>query len=527
MTQIALLVAVAALALGINRLTRIPSVPLLVLGGVLLSVFGAAGEPAMLRDFLVLGLAFLVFVMGADLHPERVGRQGRAALIIGTLQFLALAGVGFLATVLLGFRGNDVLYLSLALAASSTLVVVNLLRQQQQMFEPFGRLVLGVLLLQDLLIVLLLSALSRADAGAAGAAQGLGSALLLVALAYFGMRWAVPWLLLRTNLDEEGQLLSAVAMLFLFAGLAHLLGLPIIVGAFLGGITLSSFPVSGVVRGQLSSLSDFFLAVFFVALGASLTLPGGRDLVAVGVLGLLVVVVTPPLVTVLARWAGQTARTGIEGGLFLAQCSEFSLIVAILGAESGHTSPEILSIIALVTVLTMILTPFLATDTLTWRLMHLYPSPHARAPVPGPSGHVLLVGCSKVGTDLLPRLTAEGRRVVVVDEDPAVLEKIQGRFPVTALRGDGADHRTLTAAGARSAAVIISMMRRVEDNERLLRFAGGRPVLVRVFGPEEAGRIEALGGRPVVFSAAAADSFLRWYEEHRDTGGLHPDLQAT
>ena len=527
MTQIALVVAAAALALGMARLLRIPAVPLLVLGGVLLSWLGPAMDPGLRRDILVLGLAFLVFAMGAELHPERVGRQRRAALLIGVLQFFAIALVGMLAAVALGFRGNEAIYLSLALAASSTLVVVNLLRQRQQMFEPFGRLVLGVLLLQDLLIVLLLSALSGSDTGPAGVARGLGGAMALMLLAFAAMRWIVPWLLLHTHLDEEGQLLWVLALLFLFGGLAYLLELPLVVGAFLGGITLSSFPVSGVIRGQLSSLSDFFLAVFFVALGASLSVPGPRELLAVAVLSLLVIVVTPPLVTVLARWAGQTARTGIEAGLFLAQCSEFSLIVAILGVENGHTSPEMLSIIALITVVTMIATPFLATDTLTWRLMVLHPSPATRTRENAPEGHVLLIGCSKAGQDLLPRLVEQQRSIVVVDEDPAVLKKIQNRFPVTALRGDGADHHTLAAAGARSAAVIISMMRRIEDSERLLRFAGDRPVLVKVFGPDDARRVEALGGRPVVFSEAAADSFLQWFDEHQEAAGLHPDLQPT
>ena len=529
MMEFAGILLAAAAAMGLARLLHLPSVPLLVLAGLGLKLSGVLPDELLVENVVELGLAFLVFILGSELNPQRIGAQRRAALKIGLTQFVTLTGIGLFATWLLGFGLREAAYLGLALAASSTLVVVTLLRQRQQSFEPFGRLVAGVLLLQDLLIIVLLAAMSGVDDGVSGVAIGLASVAGLMVLAWLGLRWVIPWLLVTLELDEEGQLLTILAVLFIFGGLAHLTGLHFVIGAFLGGVALSSFPVNGVIRGHLSSLSDFFLAVFFVSLGALLVLPGWREVVLVVLLAVLVLVVTPPLVAWIAHRAGLTGRSSIEAGLLLAQCSEFSVLVALLGREQGHLDGNMLPVIVLIAVVTMILTPFIATDAMTWRLVWWMPSPPEPQGAARPSGHVLLLGCGDNGRDILQELVAEGRQVVVVDADPAVVESLRQMYPaegkgappqVLAYRGDGADYRMLRLAAARSAGIIISTMRRLQDNERLLRFVRDVPVLVRVFAPEEGERIERAGGRAIVYSDAAAKHFLNWFaivREHMET----------
>jgi FlaA1/EpsC-like NDP-sugar epimerase len=322
----------------------------------------------------------------------------------------------------------------------------------------------------------------------------------------------MPLALVRRKLDEEAQLLIVLASLFLFMGLGQALGLPLPAGAFLAGVSLSPFPINGIVRGQMSSLFDFFLAVFFVALGATLDLPNPETLWLALALTLLVLLVTPPLVMLISLGAGLSARTGIEGGLLLAQCSEFSLVLALVGMGHGHVEKGLLSVVAIVTVWTMILTPFIATDAMTWRLMRLLPSGRRVALTPRPHDHVLVLGCGPNTRQLLDALLAHGQRVVVVDDDPAVVEQLRADG-FEALRGDGADYHLLRVAGARHARVIISTMRRVQDNERLARFAHGGKVIVRVFAPEQADRLRAAGATPVLYSAVAVADFLRWIED--------------
>jgi Kef-type K+ transport system membrane component KefB len=520
MIGIALLIAAAAVGHGVARLLRVPSIPLLLLGGVGLSFTGMLPESGLLEYLLVLGLSVLVFISGAELNPRRVRAQRQAALRVGAAQFLVLGAVGFGVALLLGYSTQVALYIALALSASSTLVVARLLQQRMQLFEPFGRLVLGVLLLQDMLIILLIPVVSRLDQGWWAVLQGVLGALGLVLLSLALLRWVTPFVLGRLHLDDESLLLAILSLLFIFIGIADLLGLPIIAGAFLAGVSLSAFPAGGLVRGQLITMSDFFTAIFFTALGAILTVPTLQELTHALIFGVIVVVLTPPLVTAVAERFGLSARSALESGLLLAQCSEFSLVVALQGLVAGHFGPGVFTVIALVTGATMVLTPFYATDHMTWTLLRFHPVRRATHPAQTPHGHVLLLGCGENGLPLLETLYSAGVNVVVVDDDPAIIAQL-GEAEIPSIRGDGSDHTILERAGARHARLIVSTIRRPLDNEAVLRHAGDVPVLMRVFEQEEARRLQELGGLPVLYSEAAADDFQRWYRQALEAGGIH------
>lgn len=519
MMIITIILAAGAVGFGLSKWLGLPVVPLLVLAGIGLHAGGLLDEPdqmELVEKALVLGLTFLVFVAGTELNPSRIGAQRRAAIRVGLAQFAALAGIGLVAALLIGFDLHGALYLALALTASSTLVVVDQLRRRQQFFEPFGRLVLGVLLLQDLLVILLIPVLTRADEGVVAVGVGILGTLGLVLMAWVCLRWITPFLLIRLRLDEESLLLVVLAILFSFVGLSQVFGLPLVSGAFLAGVSLSAFPVHGLIRGQLNSLSDFFLAVFFVALGATLTLPAPGELLLAAGLALMVLVLTPPLVTIIGEKTGLSSRSAIESGLLLAQCSEFSIIVALLARERGHLDDGTMAVIALFTVITMILTPLIATDRVAWRLMRWHPS--SRRPDTGerPADHVLLVGCGETTMPLLDQLVQSGQRVAVIDDDPVVIEKLHRRG-IPAFRGDGADFFVLRSAGARSAKAIVSTMRRVRDNQRLLEFVKSVPVLVRVFSPEHAEAVRSRGGTPILDAHAAAADLVTWLESRTAT----------
>jgi Kef-type K+ transport system membrane component KefB len=514
---IALLLAAAAVGFALARWLKLPAVPFLLVAGLALNVLGLMPPRELLEDTLQLGLAFLVFAAGIELSPRRVGSQRGAAVRVGIAQFVVLGGIGFAAILPFRLPIQEGIYLALALAASSTLLVVRLLQQRKQMFEPFGRLVLGVLLMQDMLVILLLPILTGLPDGIPEALRGLaGTATLLLGVVVW-IAWLAPLLVIRMKLDEEGLLLVSLATLFIFIGGAVYLGLPMIAGAFLAGVSLSGFPVSGIVRGQLSSLSDFFLATFLTALGGLITIPEPADLAIALVMIAIVVLVTPPLVTVIAEAAGMSARAAIESGLLLAQTSEFSLVVALQGWSTGHIREESLTIVAIVTMVTMFLTPFIATNKMTWRLMAIHPIRRRMGLAQPRSGHVLLLGCGDTGLPILETLMTAGHDVLVVDDDPAVIEALRDG-DVPCIRGDGSDFEVLRMAGAEQAGVIISTMRRPRDSLHLLTRVHDIPVLVRVFDDEDADRIEHHGGIPISYAAAATDDFLAWLDQATEFG---------
>jgi Kef-type K+ transport system membrane component KefB len=517
MVAFTLLLLAAAVGYAASRALKLPSIPFLLLGGIGLSAVGAPLPRDLVEDVLVLGLSVLVFVAGTEMNPRRVRTHRRAALRVGLVQFFVLGAAGFGVAVFLGYGMLVSLYLALGLTASSTVVVVRLLQQRKQLFEPFGRLVIGVLLLQDLLIILLIPAVVRIDQGWGAVAAGFGGGLVLVGLSFAALRWVTPFVVIRLGLDDETLLLVVLALLFIFLGAGAALGLPPFASAFLAGLSLSTFPVSAVIRAQLSSLSDFFTAIFFTALGLALVVPTVEELLHVLVFALMVVLLTPPLIAWVAERYGLSARPALESGLLLAQTSEFSLLLALQGLVLEQITEGVFTIIALVTAATMVLTPLYATDRLTWSLLRFHPVLRKGVGGAAPRGHVLLLGCGDNGMPLLETLVAAGHEVVVVDDDPQVIGRLR-EGDVRAIRGDGSDPEVLRAAGARDARIVVSTIRRPLDNEPLLRFVGPVPVLVRVFDEAEAALIAEWGGVPIPYAEAAADDFFRWLESAEQVG---------
>ncbi len=509
MLGIGILLAGAAVAYALSKALRVPPIPLLLLSGVALAYSGLL--PAeLLEDTLVLGVTFLMFVTGIELNPRRTRSQRQSAVRVGVLQFFVLAGLGLAASLALGFDPLSATYLGLALTASSTLVIVRLLRQRRRMFEPYARLVIGVLLLQDLLVIVMVPILTRTPAGIDSVLLGLVGVAALLGLTFAMVRWGTP-LLEKLDEDEEALLLTVLALLFVFIGLADLLGLPLVVGAFFAGVSLSAFPVNAIVRPQLGSVGDFFSAVFFTALGALIRIPTGTEWAQALVLAGLVVVATPPLVAAIAERAGLSARPALEAGVLLAQTSELSLVVGLYGMLEGQIDQSVFTVIALVTLITMMATPFLVNDAVVWRLMRIHPLRREGHIPPPAGGHVLVLGSGTTGFPLTETLLASGYEVVVVDDDPSVIERLR-QAEIATIRGDASDLEVLRQARARQARVITSTIRRPEDNRRLLEYARGVKTLVRVFDEADARWVREMGGVPVLYSEAAAEAMLRWYE---------------
>ncbi len=518
MSAFAILLLAAAIAFGFSKWLRLPVIPLLILSGVGLRALADAGgvelSPELLGQMVELGLAVLVFTAGAELSPRRMRGRTRPILIVAASQFLLLGLAGVGTALALGYDLLTAFYLGCALSASSTLVVVRHLQTRRQMFEPYGRLVLGVLLLQDVFIILIMVALLAAPGGLGMSLLGVLKALGLGVLALGLHRWVVPWLTRRVRLDDEELMLGALSMLFAFSGMAYLLDLPFLVGALFAGFALSAFPMNGLVRGMLGSLSGFFLALFFISVGAFMVLP---DLVMLGhslVFILVLILVTVVFVSIVAEAVGYSTRAAIEAGILLSQTSEFSLMLALIGMASGQISTELFSMIVLITVSTMTLTPFISRDRVAWSLMKLHPRYRSgERACEVMSGHAVLLGYGRAGARLTQYFTAQGIPFLVVDDDAAVIRRLIDKG-VPCIQGDGSDARTLERAHSREARVVVCSMRRMRDAEEVLRHLQGAPVkvLVRTFEPEEVVAVERAGGYPVRTAPAAARHFIEWLE---------------
>jgi len=514
MVELTVLLGLAAVGMGLSRWTEFPAIPFLLAGSLGLGATGLVGDPQFVEDVLFLSVSVLLFVVGTDLSLERVGPFKPAALRIGGIQFAGLAVAGGGLALGLDYALTDALYLGLALAASSTIVGVRLLQRRQQMFEPFGRTVVGVLLLQDVLVVLLLPVLIRFPEGTSAMLWCLGGTALLLGAVLGVMKGVVP-LLLEQELDSETQLLVVLGILFGFMGVAEALEVPRFAAAFLAGVSLSGFPFSGLVHSEMQPLYDFFAALFFSALGVAATVPAAETVWHALLFGGTVLVLTPLLVAFIGEWMGLTARSALESGFLLAQTSELSLVVGLQALVVGQITGEVFAVIVLTTVFTMMATPLLTKDTFVWELVRWHPS-RRDAPLPQvPSDHVLLLGGGRSARPLLRLLRDSDHEVVVIDEDPAVIDRLR-RHDVTCVRGDGGDLSVLLATGAAQAQIIVSTLRDPTAMGELLDYVGDAvPILVRVFEDREAEWVTARGGTPIPYAHAAGDAFMDWFRQHR------------
>jgi CPA2 family monovalent cation:H+ antiporter-2 len=518
MNAMAILLLAAAIAFGVSKFLRLPAIPLLLLCGAALGAlldYKAVEVPdELLKEMIQIGLAVLVFTAGVELSPRRMRGRTRAITILAVSQFFILGASGVVTALFLGYGWTTALYLGCALSASSTLVVVRHLQQRRQMFEPYGRLVLGVLLLQDIFIVLIMVALLKAPHGWPMVLQGMANAMVLGLLAAGFHRWLVPFLFKRLRLDDEELMLFALAVLFAFSALAYMLRLPFLVGAFFAGFAISAFPMNGLVRGMLGSLSGFFLALFFISAGAYLILPDltmiVHSLIFIGVL----VLVTVFLVAIIAEAVGYSSRAGVEAGVLLSQTSEFSLLLALTGVASGQISSELFSMIALITVSTMTLTPFISRESVALRLVKWHPRYRkGENACKTMKNHAVLLGFGRAGPPTLRALIERGMEMVVVDEDASVIRQLIAK-DIPCVQGDGSDIRTLERAHCRQAKVVFCSMRRTGDARLALEYLKGCPtrVVVRVFEPSEEKIVRDAGGEPLQTAYASAAQFLFWAE---------------
>jgi len=521
MTGLALLLLSSAVAFALAQRFRMPTIPLLILLGFAVTRLGFNPDRIVLNQVLDIGLAFLVFSAGIELNPSRFSGQTRALLWIGIVQFVVAGSLGFLLAQVIGFDVTDSLYIGGGLSTSSTLVAVQQIHRSPGSLRTYGRLVLGVLLVQDAAIIILIVLLPRIPATSSELLHGILALAVMAGTALVIQRF-LPRLVSKSRLpDEETMLLCTLAVLFLFSGFSHWMEISFVAGGFAAGFALSGFPVSGEARSALGSLNTFFIAVFFSALGAEVEHPDLATLAKGLGFAAVVILTTPIIVTILAEWKGRlSSRSAITAGLLLAQTSEFSVILAVYGERLGQINQETVSIIALVAVISLTLTPFLATDSVARSLLNLHPLRRLLKTESQLSDHVVVLGYGSAGRWIVRPLVSSGLKIVIVDQDPAIIAQLR-KDGHTCIRGDASDEKILLRAGTSKARFIIVSLHQVDEIVKIIEHVGTTtPVFARVFEEAAARKVEASGGIPILSSTAAADRFMEWYEHTMSERGI-------
>lgn len=388
-----------------------------------------------------IGITLLLFVVGLKLDLHLIRQMGRVALATGLGQVAFTSIVGYAIVLALGFTPVAALYIAVALTFSSTIIIVKLLSDKREIDALHGRIAVGFLIVQDVVVVVVMIALSALGAGEKGSSLPLEMLIVvfkgvafLVGLGLI-IRYVLPHLLRRVARSQELLMLFAVAWGVSLASLGEGLGFSKEVGAFLAGVSLASTPYREAIGWRLVSLRDFLLLFFFLSLGAQLDvrLLGGQ-LGPAMVLSLFVLIGNPLIVMAIMGVMGYRARTGFLAGLTVAQISEFSLILGALGVTLGHIDDHTMGLITLVGLVTIGLSTYLILyshplyEWLTpWLRIFERRVPHreqADDALPGTWGNpdIVLIGLGRYGSHVAAGLRQKGCSVLGIDFDPEVVE---------------------------------------------------------------------------------------------------------
>jgi len=435
-----------------------------------------------------LGIAFLLFLVGLEMNLSELKHVGRDVILIGAGQVVFTTLVGLAIAFGLGYGPLTALYVAIALTFSSTIIVVKLLSEKKALETLYGKITVGVLLVQDFIalgVLILLSGLRTAGEitlatipwGELGLTFGKGTLFLVGALALG--RWLVPPLFRFVGRSQEVLFLVSLSWgLGLAALVAHpAIGLTVEIGSFLAGLSLAKSIENHQIAGRVKSLRDFFIVMFFIVLGSKIILSHASAILAPTILLSLFVLIGNPVIVMLIMGAlGYKSRTSFMTGVTVAQISEFSLIVVTLGNRIGHIGEEAVAMVTAVGIVTITLSSYLIlySDGLYRRFGRLFKVFEFRkgAAEDGREthalrGHIVLIGCHRMGHNILRSIEELGKEFSVIDFNPLIIERLQRRG-IKAVYGDAADPEIRERAAVQEARLVISTIPSLADSERLL-----------------------------------------------------------
>ena len=473
------IVAAAAFAL-VARAVRQPLILGYILAGAVLGSnlgVGLVADEASIELISEMGLIFLLFIIGLEINVPALAQAGRTIVLSGLLQFplcvaLAWWALGGLAADTGG--RFDRLYLAVAASLSSTLIVVKLLFDKFEMGTLAGRITLGVLVFQDLWAIAFLALQPSLHAlRPVALLASVGAGVGLVTGAGVLSRLVLPRLFRTVARSTELMLVTAVAWCFLVSGTAGALGLSREMGALIAGMVIAAFPYGTEVITRLSGVRDFFVTLFFVALGLKVPAPSGRLLLLAALAAAFVI--ASRLATMLPIFALLRLDTRTAGvvAVNLGQMSEFSLVIVSLGLTLGHVSPSLASLVLYTLLVTAVVSTYAirgnhALATALARVMAATGAPRwlgrvapagAADPAPSDPHDIFFLGVSREGLAFLRHLEREHpamkQRIVAVDFNPETLEQLQADG-VECHYGDVSSAETLRHAGIEHARVVVS-----------------------------------------------------------------------
>lgn len=448
----------------------------ILVGPVFLNIFHSQE----LFDVLArLGITVLLFIVGIGLSPKVTREVGKASLLVGIGQIVLTFVLGGILGFVLHLDILSSVFIAIAFTFSSTIVVSKLLSDKHDLGSLYGRLAVGTLLVQDVAATFLLIAMSAwlQGSGWNGFLFLLPTASILFFVLWIISRFILPKLSHVFAGSQEFLLLFSITWGCGLAALFHYVGLSMEIGALAAGLSLASSPYQYEIAAKMKLLRDFFIVLFFILLGAQMGFGHVWEVLPIVFAFSCFVLIAKPLIIIsLLGLLGYGKKTSFMTGLTVAQVSEFSLLIVLLGVQAQKLSQDVLTITAMVALITIAGSTLML---LSAEQLYSFCAPVLRfferrsvikEHKDAQHFDAILFGCHRVGTDFLPSLIERKDKFLVVDFDPEVIRSLEARH-IPARYGDAEDNEFLNELDLKHAKLIISTLPDIEANIFILEKA--------------------------------------------------------
>lgn len=435
--SIATVIIVAAVLGILARKSRQPTIVAYIITGLLLGpvAFDIVNAPEIVGSMSELGLAFLLFLIGLEIDIGEIKEIIRPTTIIAIGQMALVAAVGVLMAKILGFGLVESVFIGAAVMYSSTAVVVKLLSDKDQISTLPGKLDVGMLLIEDLAVVVLMAVVTSTAGSVSGAAFQILEILVVAGLiagaSLISSRYVLPKLFDELSRNTHTFFIHGIAWAFLLVLVSEHFGISMEIGAFLAGLSIGQVPYSYELRERIRPLTDFFMAIFFIEIGLGMaretfTLYWKEAVIAAGVL----MVAKFAIIFALTDRMKFTPETSFKAALNKSQISEFALVFGVVGVTSGLIGETVLGFLSIVAVVTMGASSYLINyNEELYRLsipwLEMFESEDKEdVEVKEFEQHAVVIGYNQVSKNILPALEDYFDQIVVVDKDPKNTEEL-------------------------------------------------------------------------------------------------------
>lgn len=467
----------AALAGGlIARFLKQSAILGYLLAGIVIGphVLGLIQESGEIRVLATIGVVLLLFTIGVKFSLHEMMRVGKVAIGGGIFQILVTTGLGIGIAILLGWSLHEAVIFGFLIALSSTMVVLGMLTERGELESVHGRVMIGILLMQDIAAAFMMFVLPVLGDSGGNLPATLGLAILqagifIALIVLLGTR-VVPRFIRRVASRGSRELFVIASAVLCFGGAfgAYYFGLSAALGAFAIGLIISESDFAHQVLGDMIPLRDIFSALFFVSIGMLIDLSFmAANITTVIVIVLAIVLGKFVICSATAKLFNYRDKTIPLVGAGMVQIGEFSFVLAELGIETGAISEHLYSLILASAMISIILTPLIysLTTNLSNRLLQakeLQPLTAANAPpavgeVAKISNHVVICGHGRVGGNVAQMLRQLEIPFLVIDLDPAIISSLRGRG-IPCIYGDAGNPEVLSEAGLEDAALLLIAM---------------------------------------------------------------------